>query len=97
MTALAAVATAEVSTSGHLAFAFLFAGLACPMYSLCVVQINDVLKSQHMVVTRSNLMLAFGIGAVTVPSVEAAVMNGGVAMASSGTQGAPSASLPCTV
>ncbi|MNP82759.1 hypothetical protein D3C76_1814990 [compost metagenome] len=67
------------------------------MYSLCVVQINDVLESQQMLVTRSNLMLAFGIGAVTGLSLAAAVMNGGVAIASSGTRGAPSASLPCTV
>lgn len=74
LTALLAVAIAEVSAVGQLAVVFLFGGLAFPMYSLCVAHTNDALEPQQMVAASSNLVLAFGIGAAIGPSLAASVM-----------------------
>ncbi|WP_161599933.1 MFS transporter [Pseudomonas sp. MPC6] len=68
------VAIAEVSALGLLAVAFLFGGLAYPMYSLCVAHTNDALEPRQMVAASSNLVLAFGIGATIGPSLAAFVM-----------------------
>ncbi|QCY09517.1 MFS transporter (plasmid) [Pseudomonas sp. MPC6] len=74
LTSLLAVAIAKASTAGLLAVAFLFGGLAFPMYSLCVAHTNDALDPRQMVAASSNLVLAFGIGATIGPSLAAFVM-----------------------
>jgi MFS family permease len=76
VTSLAAVAIAGVSAIGQLVMAFLFGGLAFPMYSLCVAHTNDALEPRQMVAASSNLVMAFGIGAAIGPSLAAAVMGG---------------------
>jgi MFS family permease len=76
VTSLAAVAIAGVSATGQLVVAFLFGGLAFPMYSLCVAHTNDALEPRQMVAASSNLVMAFGIGAAIGPSLAAAVMGG---------------------
>ncbi|MCK1788869.1 MFS transporter [Pseudomonas violetae] len=76
VTSLAAVALAGVSATGQLVVAFLFGGLAFPMYSLCVAHTNDALEPRQMVAASSNLVMAFGIGAAIGPSLAAAIMGG---------------------
>ncbi len=55
---------------------FLFAGLALPVYSLCVAHINDFLETEEMVAASGALLLANGAGAVAGPLLAAALMSG---------------------
>ncbi len=69
-----AVPLSYVSVTVQMAVAFVFGGLAFPMYSLCVAHTNDALKPRQMVAASSNLVLAYGIGAVLGPTLAAAIM-----------------------
>ncbi len=55
---------------------FLFAGLALPVYSVCVAHINDFLEAEEMVAASGALLLANGAGAVAGPLLAAALMSG---------------------
>ncbi len=54
---------------------FLFAGLALPIYSICVAHINDFLEAEDAVAASGALLLANGIGAVAGPLLAAAAMS----------------------
>lgn len=52
-----------------------FAGLAMPLYSVCVAYTNDHLEPRQMVAASGTLVLVSGIGAVLGPTGVAAVMD----------------------
>ncbi len=66
---------AGAGTVAVFAFFFLFAGLALPVYSICVAHLNDFLDTEEMVAASGALLLANGIGAVAGPLLAAATMS----------------------
>jgi MFS family permease len=72
--ALAALAL-EASRPALFALAFLFGGLALPMYSLCVAHTNDFLRPEQMVAASSGIVLIYGIGAICGPFTAGWIMS----------------------
>jgi MFS family permease len=73
--ALAALALQELSRPALFALAFLFGGLALPMYSLCVAHTNDFLRPEQMVAASSGIVLIYGIGAICGPFTAGWIMS----------------------
>jgi len=77
LTALAAFACVRLS-AGPVEFLLigvgLFAGLALPLYSVCIAHTNDHLQPNQMIAASGTLVLAGGLGAVTGPIMIAAAM-----------------------
>ena len=53
----------------------LFAGLALPLYSICIAHTNDNLEPRQMIAASGTLVLAGGIGAIIGPITVAAAMD----------------------
>ncbi len=53
----------------------LFAGLALPLYSVCIAHTNDHLEPKQMIAASGTLVLVGGIGAIIGPVVVAALMD----------------------
>ena len=78
LTALAAFACIPLSTNSTIILLLavsLFAGLALPLYSLCLAHTNDHLEPSQMVAASGTLVLISGLGAVTGPILVATVMD----------------------
>ncbi len=66
---------ADTGTAAVFAGFFLFAGLALPVYSICIAHINDFLEVEDAVAASGALLLANGAGAVAGPLLAAVAMN----------------------
>ena len=78
LTALAAFACIPLSTKSTIILLLavsLFAGLALPLYSLCLAHTNDHLEPTQMVAASGTLVLISGLGAVIGPILVATVMD----------------------
>jgi MFS family permease len=78
MTAGAAFACVHLSTQSTVALLLgvgLFAGLALPLYSVCIAHTNDHLEPNQMIAASGTLVLAGGLGAVIGPLVVAGIMD----------------------
>jgi MFS family permease len=67
LVALGAILAPSASLVALTAAAFLYSGMALPIYSLSVAHTNDFLKPDQMVAASSTLVLLYGIGAVGGP------------------------------
>ena len=74
--ALAAIAVAQVSTTGLLVLMGLFGGLSLPMYSLCIAHTNDHLEPTQMVSASASLVFIGGLGACAGPFSASLLMSG---------------------
>lgn len=78
MTAAAAfscVPLSEGSTTSLLLAVAVFAGLALPLYSLCLAHTNDHLHPSQMIAASGTLVLISGLGAVAGPLLVALIMD----------------------
>ncbi len=78
LTAVAAFACVQLSSEKIeilLAGVGLFAGLAFPLYSVCIAHTNDHLEPNQMIAASGTLVLAGGLGAVMGPIVIASTMD----------------------
>jgi len=78
LTALAAFACVPLSaksTAIMLLAVAVFAGLALPLYSLCLAHTNDHLVATQMIAASGTLVLISGLGAVAGPLLVAAMMD----------------------
>jgi len=67
-TAIAVVGTAVVPSSAWvLAVAAAYGGVAFPLYSVAVSQVNDVTPEQQLVAVAAGLVFVFGVGSVIGP------------------------------
>jgi MFS family permease len=74
LVALGGVLAPSASLAALTVAAFLYSGMALPLYSLSVAHTNDFLKPDQMVAASSTLVLLYGIGAVGGPLAVGFVM-----------------------
>lgn len=55
--------------------AFLFGGLAIPVYSLCIAHVNDRVEPGQVVALASALVLVYGVGAAAGPLLASGLMH----------------------
>ncbi len=75
LAAFACIPLSSESTTVLLLAVAVFAGLALPLYSLCLAHTNDHLEPAQMIAASGTLVLISGLGAVTGPLLVAAMMD----------------------
>ncbi|MEM7194071.1 MAG: MFS transporter [Pseudomonadota bacterium] len=73
--AFACIVAATLSVNHLFLSVAVFAGLALPLYSICIAYINDNLSNNQMIAASGTLVLIGGVGAVAGPTLVAAVMD----------------------